>query len=255
MPALPMISNAMTFCCWVYSPADAGSTAHGNAFITQRDRGNAGGYGIANSLKFAAYWPGVDPLYNQFGYQWGGFDLNPTAAYLGYQWTNSGIYLSHSNWTFVALVLETNQARIYSGTNGGPLTVATVALPSTLPSAVDSAFPGTVYSNSSPLALGRHAWPWADDGESNAVANANVAMSDVAIFYTPLSPLSVSNLYGAAVGQLITYTNTAGNLVLSWPLGTLQASTNVLGTYTNVVGATSPYTTSKTEKQRYYRAR
>jgi hypothetical protein len=254
MPALPMISNAMTFCCWVYCPGDAGSTAHGNAFIIQRDRANAGGYGIANGVKFASHWTGTNVTYDQFGYQWGGADVNPTAGYLGYQWTNSGVYLAYSNWTFVALVLETNQARVYAGTNGGPLTVSTITLPSTLRSAVDSAFPGTVYSNSSPLAIGRHAWPWADDGESNAVANANVAMSDVAVFYSSLSPSAITNLYGSAVGQAISFSNTSANLVLSWPLGGLQSATVVTGVYTNVVGAVSPFNAPKTGTQRYYRA-
>jgi hypothetical protein len=36
----------------------------------------------------------------------------------------------------------------------------------------------------------------------------------------------------------------SGNLVLTWPYGTLVQATNVLGPWTAVAGATSPYTNS-----------
>jgi hypothetical protein len=39
-------------------------------------------------------------------------------------------------------------------------------------------------------------------------------------------------------------TASGGNAVVTWPVGTLQVSTNVVGTYTNVTGAVSPFTNS-----------
>jgi len=42
-------------------------------------------------------------------------------------------------------------------------------------------------------------------------------------------------------------------VVVTWPLGTLQASGVVTGGYTNVTGATSPYTNSITGSATFYR--
>ena len=78
-------------------------------------------------------------------------------------------------------------------------------------------------------------------------------MSDVAIFTNALSSNSVYQIYLAATSELITYTNSAGNLVLSWPQGTLLSSTNVQGPYATVGGASSPYTVPKTVPRQFYR--
>src|SRR5947207_1627707 len=53
----------------------------------------------------------------------------------------------------------------------------------------------------------------------------------------------------------ITYSQRGNNLVLSWPAGeSLQTSTNIAGPYTNVPGATSPYTNDMTlDRQRFFR--
>ena len=87
----------------------------------------------------------------------------------------------------------------------------------------------------------------------NANDGANVYMSDVAIFTNALSSNAIYQIYLAAMNELITTTNSSGNLVLSWPVGTLLSSTNVQGPYSVVVGATSPYTVPKTAPQRFYR--
>jgi hypothetical protein len=54
---------------------------------------------------------------------------------------------------------------------------------------------------------------------------------------------------------LLSFTNSAGNLFLSWSAPfSLQSSTNVTGVYTNVPGATSPYTnTLGSSTQQYFR--
>lgn len=59
-----------------------------------------------------------------------------------------------------------------------------------------------------------------------------------------LSPLQVTT---------ITIQRSGTNVVLAWPNGTLQCSTNVLGVYTNVSGATSPYTNPASGAQKFYR--
>src|SRR5262249_14738108 len=43
------------------------------------------------------------------------------------------------------------------------------------------------------------------------------------------------------------------DVVLTWPTGTLQRSPTVTGTYTNMVGATSPYTNSVSGGQGFFR--
>jgi hypothetical protein len=250
MPALPVYTNVMTFCGWVYTP---GANAAG--LILNRDLNSSGGYGNCYGLEFVPHSTPTTTNYNTLGYQWGGYDLNPNAANLGYTWTNSGLYVPNANWTFVALVFSNTQATIYMGTNNAPLTVASHTFPST----TDASFPGvpgsaySSYTNSYPLLIGRSGYPWAEPGQSNAWNGANVTMSDVAIFYSALPPTNVYKLYLAAVGELITTTNASGDLVLSWPIGTLQAAGQVTGVYTNVPGAISPYTVPFNVPQKFYR--
>jgi hypothetical protein len=46
-----------------------------------------------------------------------------------------------------------------------------------------------------------------------------------------------------------------GSVVLNWPNGTLQQSTNIAGIYSDVIGATSPYTNSISGPQRFFRVK
>ena len=244
MPPLPVYTNIMTMACWIYCPTQPNATG----FIFNRDLNQGSGYGNAYGFEFVPYSTPTTTNYNTLGYQWGGFDQNPVSANLGHTWTNSALYVPQTNWTFVALVLSNTQATIYMGTNNGPLTVASA----TLPASMDSTFPGTVYTNNFPLLIGRSGYPWAES-VGNAWNGVNLRMSDVAIFYSALSPTNVYKLYLAAVGELITTTNSSGSLVLSWPMGTLQAAPQVTGVYTNVPGATSPYTVPNNAPQKFYR--
>jgi predicted secreted protein len=51
----------------------------------------------------------------------------------------------------------------------------------------------------------------------------------------------------------LTVVKSGNNVVLSWPVGTLQSAPIVSGTYTNVPGATSPYTNGISGSQKYFR--
>ncbi|HZV35000.1 MAG TPA: family 16 glycosylhydrolase [Verrucomicrobiae bacterium] len=54
--------------------------------------------------------------------------------------------------------------------------------------------------------------------------------------------------------QTLVFTNLGGGqMQLSWEYGNLQTATNVNGPYTNVVGATSPYTVVTSNSQQYFR--
>jgi Concanavalin A-like lectin/glucanases superfamily len=74
---------------------------------------------------------------------------------------------------------------------------------------------------------------------------------DVAVYNYPLSATQVANHFLNATQVGIT--QSGGNVVITWPVGTLQASTIVTGTYTNVPGATSPYTNAISGKSTFYR--
>jgi large repetitive protein len=46
-----------------------------------------------------------------------------------------------------------------------------------------------------------------------------------------------------------------GNLVLDWPFGTLQSATDITGPWSDVVGATPPYTNTPSGPQEFFRIR
>jgi hypothetical protein len=222
------------------------------AFLVNRDysgtSAGASGYGNAFGLSFFQYVTAGVTNNNELGYRWGGAVENPSAQWEGYIWP-SGLYMPLTNWTFVAMVWNgANNATMYMGTNNSPLTVASA----TLPARFDAAYPGSSYSNSYSLLLGRGGYPWGE-GQGNSFDMPNVSMSDVAIFTNSLSSNSIYQIYLAATSELITFTNSAGNLVLSWPEGTLLSSTNVVGPYSAVGGAASPYTVPKTVPRQFYR--
>jgi len=75
-------------------------------------------------------------------------------------------------------------------------------------------------------------------------------IDDVAVYNYVLNRSQIQNHFLNTTR--LTITNSANNIIVTWPAGTLQSSTNVTGTYTNVVGATSPYTNSPAPA-RFYR--
>ena len=76
-------------------------------------------------------------------------------------------------------------------------------------------------------------------------------IDELAVYNYVLSPAQISNHFLNTTHLTIASVGT--NTVVTWPAGTLQASTNVVGTYTNVNGATSPYTNSASGPQKFYR--
>jgi alpha-L-rhamnosidase len=62
------------------------------------------------------------------------------------------------------------------------------------------------------------------------------------------------NVQAASAGNGITITRSGANVVLNWwGDGVLQASTNVLGAYVNMIGPISPWTNALTGNQMFYR--
>jgi hypothetical protein len=79
----------------------------------------------------------------------------------------------------------------------------------------------------------------------------NGALADVAIYNKALPSELILDHFNATVELSIAQSGT--NVVLSWPLGTLQSATNVNGPYTKVSSATSPFTNAISLTQQYYR--
>jgi hypothetical protein len=67
------------------------------------------------------------------------------------------------------------------------------------------------------------------------------------------SQIALTRINYALSAVTLSIAKAGGNVVLTWPAGTLQQSPGVMGTYTNVVGATSPYTNTVSGTQSFFR--
>ena len=227
-------NSGMTICGWINTPG-FGSTGNGAIWNQVSDTG--GGFG----LLFAADGN------NDVGYQWG---PNPPAS--GF---TSGLVIPTNEWTFIALVISTNSS---------PDTNATIyvgAHSTGLGSATDStAINGDTIANGSDvssLTLGRSAISSAENG--NPFTTSLAQFSSVAVFYSALSPQTITNLYliGAKGVSLqgVPDPLIQGNILLTYPLGTLQQANAVQGPYTDVPGAITPYSVPMTNSASFFKVR
>jgi hypothetical protein len=94
--------------------------------------------------------------------------------------------------------------------------------------------------------------------------SANI--DDLGVWTRALTPLEAASIYMAGISNQLSFTAPASatlsltvlpgkELELTWSSGTLQATTNLIGTWTNVTGATSPYTNSPTGAQEFFRVK
>jgi hypothetical protein len=93
-------------------------------------------------------------------------------------------------------------------------------------------------------------------GFTNRSASAGQTLS----FHTDGAPgsqltLTRINYAGVAAPVALSIIRSGGNVVLTWPNGTLQQAPTVNGVYSNVFGATSPYTNSIQGPQGYFRVK
>jgi hypothetical protein len=68
---------------------------------------------------------------------------------------------------------------------------------------------------------------------------------------------SAFEAYSAVNSSIVTISvqHSGNDIIVLWPQGTLQSSINVVGPYTDVLGATSPYTNTVSGGQLFYRVR
>ena len=76
-------------------------------------------------------------------------------------------------------------------------------------------------------------------------------IEDVAVYNYVLQPPQIQNHFLNTTH--LTAVKSGSNLMLAWPVGTLQSATTVNGPYTDVGGATSPFPVSPTQPKLFYR--
>ncbi len=162
---------------------------------------------------------------NNLNYHW----LDNAATY---NW-DSGLYVPMNQWSFVALVVDPVQATIYLiNTNGSQSAVNAPA-----GGHAARAFSDTIRIGGDP---------------NSAARTVNGMIDEVAIFPYALSASQIQGLYSAAPSVSLNVQRIGGNIVLSWPSGTLLEANQVTGPYTTN-NATSPYTNAPASPQKFYR--
>jgi hypothetical protein len=227
-------NSGMTICGWINTP---GLGSSGNGVIWNQVSDTAGGFGLL-------FGTGGN---NELDYQWG--QNLPASGF------TSGLLIPTNEWTFIALVISTNStpdtnATIYVGAHSTGLASITDS----------TAINGDTIANGSDvslLALGRSAISAADNGTPYTTSTAK--FSSVAVFYSALSPQTITNLYVAGAKgvalQGVPDPSVHGNILLTYPVGTLQQANVVQGPYTDVPGATTPYSVPETNSSSFFKVR
>lgn len=171
---------------------------------------------------------------------------NPDAE-LRYHWNggewgwSSGLYVPPDVWTFVAFVVEPDQATIYMSEG------------STLLSAVNTV-------NHAPMIVTS---PPGFGGNQPGRADRNYLgqLDEVAVYDRSLSPEEVTAIFNSAFSSgpvppsTLTLTLLDGEYFLNWTEGVLQSSDSLTGTFSDVDGATSPYPMIPDTESNFYRLR
>jgi hypothetical protein len=95
-------------------------------------------------------------------------------------------------------------------------------------------------------------------------SQGNVLIDDLGVWNRALTPLEAAAIFTAGSVSQLSFTAppsitlsaavlSGSKLQLNWSTGTLQSATNLLGPWTNVTGATPPFTTNTTGPQEFFR--
>jgi hypothetical protein len=246
MAALPAYTNDMTICGWIYV-TNTPPSSFGIIYSL-----NGGNNGSTVGFGYGLYFDGNS-----------GTDANGnTTVELSYNWNisglptpfASGLYVPVKEWTFIALTIapDGHSASLYMGSHSGGLQMSLDDTNST-----GDVIAGTA-GVTAPIVLGRTPYSFYEQGQGSANGGNTIAFNDVSIFYKALSAQTITNLYLTGAGIYLFAApdpNLAGNLLLTYPVGTLQQSATVTGPYTDVPGATNPYSVPMTSSQEFFRLR
>ena len=172
--------------------------------------------------------------------------------YAGVSLTDSDLVVPNQ-WYYLTLVYDGTTFTLYvngvakaSGTDPGFVQNGNVPLTANGPATYNYNYNTTpgLPTGSGPTVFG-----WRDPVDFQPFSGL---MDDIAIYNKALNPAQIQNHYLNTTR--LTAVLSGGNIIVSWPTGTLQAAGTVSGVYTNVPGATSPYTNAISGGQLYYRA-
>jgi len=203
--------------------------------------------GDQNASAGVVYTLSTNQLVGGLNYYW---DVNPTNSLysIGYNWRDqddffwdSGIYPPPNQWSLVALVVQPTNGTIYIfNTNGLTSAVSPALLSPRVP------LPFNV-----PEDIGT------DPTYANGKQNFNGVIDEVAIFNKALTQDQLQTIYNGALGILppvtLQATRSGNGVQLTWALGRLLEAPSVTGPWTTNSGAVSPYTTTATGPQKFYR--
>lgn len=208
----PVWSNQMTLAFWVNNGAVQTCTMNGY--------GN--GYGLENNAGELIFeWASLGAPSGG-----GGMDTGLNIESLGY--TNG--------WTFCAMVVTPTNATVYLGNDTSNLVSASLSGLS-LPDSTTAGDTAGLY----PQGLSRMQWPFDEAGGGEPWNTLPGTWSDVAMFYSSLTPAQVTSLYVAGIGSWISGNASGRNLNLNWTQGcVLQQASSLNGPYTDVVGSPVP---------------
>lgn len=103
---------------------------------------------------------------------------------------------------------------------------------------------GNAFTGSYPTVLG-----WRSDAGFNPFEGT---IDEVAVYNKPLTLQQIQNHFLNTTH--LTASTSGNNILISWSTGTLQSAPAVNGPYTNITGATSPYTNALSGAQLFFRA-
>ena len=176
-----------------------------------------------------------------------------------------------SSWDFATIKYSSSGASLWTNRYNGPLNASDVATAIVVDGAgcvwvtgfsegIGSLYDtATVsYSNGGvPLATNRFNGPGNNSDQANALALGSGGVVYVAGFSTTAAGDNDFTIlkYPRAIGPLLSMQRAGGALVLSWPnpAFSLQSASSFSGTYSNILGATSPYTNLAPPTQRFFR--
>ncbi len=216
-PALNLNTNTVSIVAWLY-PFGPVTNSAGVVF----SRGSTYAVGLG-------YMGGTRIPPNEIGYTWNQNNANT------YNWP-SRLLVPPGQWSFVALTVAPTQATFYLGTNG-------------ILNSSTNAIAHDVELWDGPTAIG-------SDTLSGPSRVFNGEIDEVAIFNYTLSPAQVEALYSLALAgppMTLSCQRSGGDIMLSWPHGTLLQATDPSGTWTPVAGAAPPSFSVTPLEQMYYR--
>lgn len=211
-------TNTATFTMWIYPTATEDSFA---GLEVQRGGSNPGGFGYTGG---------------HLGYTWNNNNGNTWGA----TWNPTPLVPPIGQWSFVALVVTPTNALTYM---------------------TDPANPANLLSATADVAnvVESHGGTWEiGNDHDGATRTFSGVIDEVAIYSYSLTPGQLHQLYqfgyaGAPVTLRIQ--QSGANVVLTWASGVLQSASEVQGPYTDLTGATSPYSVPANSAQQYFRVR